>query len=56
LLADAGALQSLRLRSFDAIHLTAARRAGDELRAVVTCDARMLSAATNLGMVIASPR
>jgi len=34
--------QSLRLRSLDAIHLVAARRAGDALRAVVTYDARML--------------
>ncbi len=56
LLDDAGALQPLRLRSLHAIHLVAAQRAGDALRAVVTYDARMLSAAEDLGLVTASPR
>ena len=56
LLDDAGTLQPLRLRSLDAIHLVAAQRAGDTLRAVVTYDARMLSAATDLGIPTASPR
>jgi predicted nucleic acid-binding protein len=56
LLDDAGTLRPLRLRSLDAIHLVAAQRAGDELRAVVTYDARMLSAAAELGLVTASPR
>ena len=55
LLDDAGALQPLRLRSLDAIHLVAAQRAGDTLRAVVTYDARMLSAAADLGITTASP-
>jgi predicted nucleic acid-binding protein len=56
LLDDAGTLLPLRLRSLDAIHLVAARRAGDTLRAVMTYDARMLSAAADLGIPTASPR
>ena len=55
LLDDAGMLQPLRLRSLDAIHLVAAQRAGDTLRVVVTYDARMLSAAADLGIATASP-
>jgi predicted nucleic acid-binding protein len=56
LLDDAGTLLPLRLRSLDAIHLAAAQRAGDSLRVVITYDARMLSAATDLGFSTASPR
>ena len=56
LLDDAGTLLPLRLRSLDAIHLVAAQRAGDTLRAVMTYDARMLSAAADLGIPTASPR
>jgi predicted nucleic acid-binding protein len=56
LLDDAGTLLPPRLRSLDAIHLVAAQRAGDTLRAVVTYDARMLSAAADLGISTASPR
>jgi uncharacterized protein len=56
LLDDAGTLAPPSLRSLDAIHLVAAQRAGDALRAVVTYDTRMLSAATDLGMTTASPR
>jgi predicted nucleic acid-binding protein len=55
LLDDAGTLQPMRLRSLDAIHLVAAQRAGDTLRAVVTYDARMLSAAADLEIATASP-
>ena len=55
LLDDAGTLLPLRLRSLDAIHLVAAQRAGDTLRAVITYDARMLSAAADLGISTASP-
>jgi len=55
LLDDAGTLRPLSLRSLDAIHLVAAQRAGDTLRAVVTYDARMLSAAADLGIATASP-
>ncbi|MEB3981501.1 type II toxin-antitoxin system VapC family toxin [Mycobacterium sp. 663a-19] len=53
---DAGTLQPFGLRSLDAIHLVAAQRAGDTLRAVVTYDVRMLSAAADLGLTTASPR
>jgi predicted nucleic acid-binding protein len=56
LLDDAGTLLPLRLRSLDAIHLVAAQRAGDTLRAVITYDARMLSAAADLGISTVSPR
>ena len=56
LLDDAGTLLPLRLRSLDAIHLIAAQRAGDTLRAIITYDARMLSAAADLGISTASPR
>ena len=55
LLDDAGTLLPLRLRSLNAIHLVAAQRAGDTLRAVMTYDARMLSAAADLGIPTASP-
>lgn len=56
LLDDASTLPPLRLRSLDAIHLAAAQRAGDSLRAVVAYDARMLAAASDLGISTASPR
>jgi predicted nucleic acid-binding protein len=56
LLDDAGTLLPLRLRSLDAIHLAAAQRAGDSLRAVITYDSRMLAAASDLGITTASPR
>jgi predicted nucleic acid-binding protein len=56
LLDDAGTLLPLRLRSLDAIHLAAAQRAGDSLRAVITYDTRMLAAAADLGISAASPR
>jgi predicted nucleic acid-binding protein len=56
LLDDAGTLRPLHLRSLDAIHLAAAQRAGESLRAVMTYDARMLSAADDFGISTASPR
>ena len=56
LLDDAGTLVPLRLRSLDAIHLVAAQRAGDTLRVVITYDARMISAAADLGIPTAAPR
>lgn len=43
------------LRSLDAIHLAAARRAGPELRAVITYDARMAEAATALSIPVVAP-
>lgn len=56
LLDDAGTMLPLSLRSLDAIHLAAAQRAGDTLRSVITYDARMLSAAADLGIATESPR
>ena len=56
LLDDAGTMLPLSLRSLDAIHLVAAQRAGDTLRAVITYDTRMLSAAADLGIATESPR
>ena len=55
LLDDAGTLLPRSLRSIDAIHLVAAQRAGDTLRAVVTYDVRMRSAALDLGIAVVAP-
>lgn len=55
LLDDAANLDPPLLRSLDAIHLAAARRAGAELRAVITYDARMAEAATSLAMPVVTP-
>ncbi len=55
-LLDAAAdLRPARLRTLDAIHLAAARRAGAELRAVVTYDNRMAAAAAGLGIPVEAP-
>jgi uncharacterized protein len=43
------------LRSLDAIHLATARILGPELDAVVSYDDRLLRAATDAGMAVASP-
>lgn len=43
------------LRSLDAIHLAAAQRAGTELRAVITYDARMSDAARALAIPVIGP-
>lgn len=56
LLEDASTFQPPRQRSLNAIHLAAAQRAGDIVRAVINDDVRMLSAAAHLGIVTASPR
>ena len=55
ILDEAATLDPPLLRSLDAIHLAAAQRAGADLRAVVTYDARMSEAATLLGIPIAAP-
>jgi predicted nucleic acid-binding protein len=59
---DAGLLDSaatiapgLVLRSLDAIHLACAQLLGGDLRAVVTYDQRMSTAATALGVVVSEP-
>ncbi len=43
------------LRSLDAIHLASAHLLGPDLRAVVTYDQRMASAATALGLAVHTP-
>ena len=43
------------LRSLDAIHLATAQLVGNELRAVVTYDRRMLATAGTLGLAVATP-
>lgn len=43
------------LRSLDALHLASARTVGSGLRAVVTYDERMATAAESLGMLVESP-
>jgi uncharacterized protein len=56
MLLDAAAnLDPPLLRNLDAIHLAAAQRAGTELRAVVTYDARMSDAARALAIPVVGP-
>lgn len=52
----AGAMRPPELRSLDAIHLATAEELGKELRALVTYDDRMSSAAKQLGYRIVQPR
>ena len=52
----AGLLRPTEVRSLDAIHLATAHELGDELRALVTYDDRMASAAKQLGYRIVQPR
>lgn len=52
----AGVLRPPELRSLDAIHLATAQELGDELRALVTYDDRMVAAAKHLGYRIVQPR
>ncbi len=56
LLDAAALLPGERLRSLDAIHLAAAQRLGRDLSVLVSYDERMLAAARELGMPVASPR
>jgi hypothetical protein len=44
------------LRSLDAIHLATARVLGEDLDALVSCDDRLLKAATDAGMTTVFPR
>ncbi len=55
LLTRAGTLLPLALRSLDAIHLASALIIRDELEAFVAYDARLLEAASALGLPVASP-
>jgi hypothetical protein len=52
----AGVLRPPELRSLDAIHLATAQELGDQLRALVTYDDRMVTAARQLGYKIVQPR
>lgn len=52
---EAAVLSPPRLRTLDAIHLAAAQRAAQSLRAVVTYDGRMSAAADLLGIPTARP-
>lgn len=52
----AGVLRPPDLRSLDAIHLATAQELGDELRALVTYDDRMVTAARRLSYRIVQPR
>ena len=52
----AGVLRPPELRSLDAIHLATAQELGDELRALITYDDRMVTAARQLGYRIVQPR
>jgi uncharacterized protein len=44
-----------RIRSLDALHLASALGLGDELRALVSYDTRMLQAAAHLSLTVSSP-
>jgi len=54
-LTAAGRIFPLELRSLDAIHLASARELGASLRCLVTYDARLASAARELGCSVTSP-
>jgi predicted nucleic acid-binding protein len=56
LLDAAALLPGERLRGLDAIHLAAAQRLGRDLSVLVSYDKRLLAAARELGMPVASPR
>jgi uncharacterized protein len=56
LLERAADLEPADMRSLDAIHLAAALGLGSELGAVITYDARMISAAQALGLPVIGPR
>ncbi|MEO8509763.1 MAG: type II toxin-antitoxin system VapC family toxin [Chloroflexota bacterium] len=55
LLETAGSLEPLTLRALDAIHLATALALRNDLGAVVTYDRRMIEAAHQLGLPVASP-
>lgn len=55
ILAEAGALLPVELRSLDAIHLTTMRHLGSSLARVVTYDERLSRAATSSGFSVVAP-
>jgi predicted nucleic acid-binding protein len=56
ILAAAGSLLPIELRTLDAIHLATARQLGDDLARLVTYDERLRAAAAASGCPIAAPR
>ncbi len=56
ILAAAGALQPVELRTLDAIHVATAQQLGGDLARVVTYDERMRAAAQAAGCPVAAPR
>lgn len=55
LMVAAGQLEPLAVRTLDAVHLSAASAAGQELAGIVTYDARMSDAARQLGLACLAP-
>jgi predicted nucleic acid-binding protein len=55
ILMEAGSLLPAELRSLDAIHLATMRQLGGSLRRLVTYDARMSAAASQLGVATVAP-
>lgn len=55
IIAAAGSLGPVELRTFDAIHLASAALLGADLEAVATYDRRLAEAAAALGLPVASP-
>jgi predicted nucleic acid-binding protein len=51
----AGTLEPRILRTLDALHVASALALGDDLAAIVTYDERMIDAARQLGLPIATP-
>lgn len=52
----AGTLLPIELRSLDAIHIATAQRLGNDLKAMVSYDDRMVATATQLGYRVVSPQ
>ncbi len=55
ILASAGTLSPVELRTLDAIHLATVRQLGSDLARVVTYDERMAAAAEAIGCSVAAP-
>lgn len=56
LLVAAGRLEPYGVRTLDAIHLSAALAAAEDLGGIVTYDARMAGAAQSLGLTVLAPQ
>jgi predicted nucleic acid-binding protein len=55
-LAAAGALLPVELRTLDAIHLATAQQLGADLARLITYDKRLGSAAASIGFAVSAPR